>query len=73
MCNVFISDLDAEVEYICSRFANDTEQGGAVGLLEGWNDHQNSLPTEPFYRHRHLQTGRDVANNVAMWCFNRKS
>jgi len=41
--NVFINDLEAEVECTISKFADDTKQGAAVHSLEGQECLQRDL------------------------------
>jgi len=43
--NIFISELDAGVDCILSKFADDTELGGANNSLEGWEALQRALDT----------------------------
>jgi len=35
LCNIFVGDMDSGIEHSLSKFANDTQLGHVVDLLEG--------------------------------------
>lgn len=48
--NIFIKYLDTEVEWIISKFADDTKLGGTVGSLEEWETLQKDLERLEYQR-----------------------
>lgn len=43
MFNIFVGDMDSEIEFVLSKFTNDTELCGAVNTLEGKDSIQRDL------------------------------